>query len=152
MFDYLIFYTIPYFTQYIGNYGSTVNYNTAHSKAVYKSFLKAFYNRTNKKKYDVQIWQHNVCHTNVIAMKDMITSKKGLEKEEQQVVRNANKIMLAMVKRVLSPIDLDSKYIWAISNVDIDTARDLVLTGIKKHQRLVGQIEKKVNRLHRDWV
>ena len=30
-------------------------------------------------------------------------------------------------------MDLDDKYIWAISNVDIDAAKDLGLTGIKKY-------------------
>ena len=49
-------------------------------------------------------------------------------------------------------MDLDSKYMWAISNVDIDAARNLELIGIKKHWRLTGQIEKKVNGLHKDWI
>ena len=67
-------------------------------------------------------------------------------------MRNANKISLAEVGKTSSPMDLDSQYIWAISNIDIDAARDLGLTGIKKHWRLAGQIEKEVNRLHRDWI
>ena len=85
-------------------------------------------------------------------MKDMIISKKALEKEEQLVVRNADKIALAEVGKTSSPIDLNGKYMWAISNIDIDAARDLGLTGIKKHWRLAGQIEKEVNGLHRDWI
>lgn len=32
---------------------SVVNYNTAYSKAVHKYFLKAFYNKTNKKEYNL---------------------------------------------------------------------------------------------------
>ena len=83
-------------------------------------------------------------------MKDVIISKKALEKEGQLVVRNADKIALAEVGRTSSPIDLDGKYIWAISNVDIDAARDLGLTDIKKYWKLAGQIEKKVNGLYRD--
>ena len=39
-----------------------------------------------------------------------------------------------------------------MSNVNIDTARDLGLTGIKKYWKLAGQIEKKVDGLHRDWI
>lgn len=39
---------------------------------------------------------------------------------------------------------------WAISNVDIDAARDLGLTGIKKYWKRAGQIKKKVNGLYRD--
>ena len=48
-------------------------------------------------------------------------------------MRNVNKIALAEVGKTSSPIDLNSKYIWVISNIDIDVARDLGLTGIKKH-------------------
>ena len=86
----------------------------------------------------MQIWQHNVRHTNIIAMKDVIISIRSLEKEGQLVVTNADKIALAEVGRTSSPTDLDGKYIWAISNIDIDVARDLGLTEIKKHWRLDG--------------
>ena len=149
-FNYLKFYAVTHFALCIRDYGSAVNYDTAHSKAAHKYLLKAFYNKTNKKEYDAQIWQHNVRHTNVIAMKDVIILKKALKKEGQLVVRNANKIALAEFGRTLSPMDLDGKYMWAISNVDIDAARDLGLTGIKKHWRLAGLIEKEVNRLHKN--
>ena len=54
-FNYHKFNAISHFVQCIWDYGSAVNYNTAYSKAVYKYFLKAFYNRTNKKEYDLQI-------------------------------------------------------------------------------------------------
>ena len=132
-FNYPKFHAVTHFAQCIRDYGSAVNYDTAHSKAAHKYLLKAFYNRTNKKEYDAQIWQHNVRHTNVIAMKDVIISKKALEKERQLVVKNADKIALAKVGKTLSPMDFDGKYMWAISNVDIDATRDLGLTGIKKH-------------------
>ena len=59
-----------------------INYDSTHSKAVYKHFLKAFYNRTNKKEYNLQIWQYNICHTNIIAIKDGIIEEKVREKEE----------------------------------------------------------------------
>ena len=85
-------------------------------------------------------------------MKDVIISKGDLEKEAQLVVSNVDKITLAEFGKTLSPIDLDGKYIWAISNINIDTTRDLGLTGINKYSRLAGQIEKEVNRLHRDWI
>lgn len=49
-------------------------------------------------------------------------------------------------------IDLDSKYIQAISNTDIDVTRDLRLTSMKKYQRHTGQIKKKVNRLYKNWI
>ena len=66
-------------------------------------------------------------------MKDVIMSKKILEKERQLVVRNKNKIALVKVGKMSSPINLKSKYMRAISNIDIDAARDLGLTGIKKY-------------------
>ncbi|WP_375449299.1 hypothetical protein [uncultured Nostoc sp.] len=100
----------------------------------------------------MQIWQHNVRHINVIVTKDVIISKKALENEGQLVVRNVDKIALAEVGKTLSLMDLDGKYMWAISNVDIDVARDLELTDIKKHWRLAVQIEREVNGLYRNWM
>ena len=81
----------------------------------------------------MQIRQHNIRHTNVIVMKDMIISKKVLEKEGQLIIRKADKIVLAEIRITLSLIDINGKYIWVISNVDIDAAKDLGLTDIKKH-------------------
>ena len=109
-FNYPKFHTVTHFAQCIRDYGNAVNYNTAPSKAAHKYLLKAFYNRTKKKEYNSQIWQHNVRHTNVIVMKDVIISKKALEKEGQLVVRNVDKIALAKVRRMSSPMDLDGKY------------------------------------------
>ena len=67
-------------------------------------------------------------------------------------MRNVNKIAQAEVARILGPMDLDGKYIWTMSSVDIDAVRDLRLTDIKKNRRLAGQIEKKVDGLQRDWI
>ncbi len=50
-FNYPKFQAISQFVQCIRDYGSIVNYDTAHSKAAHK-YLKAFYNRTNKKEYN----------------------------------------------------------------------------------------------------
>ena len=149
-FNYPKFHAVTHFTQCIRDYSSAVNYDTAHSEAAYKYLLKTFYNRTNKKNYDAQIWQHNVRHPNVIAMKAVIISKKALKTERQLVVKNADKIVLAEVGRTSSLMDLDGKYMWAISNDDIDAARDLGLRDIKKQWRLASQIEKEVNGLHKN--
>ena len=70
-----------YFIQYIWDYGSLVNYNIAYSKMAYRYFLKVFYDKTNKKEYKLQIWQHNICHTNIIVMKNLIILKKAKEKK-----------------------------------------------------------------------
>ena len=111
MFNYPKFHSVTQSVQCIRDYDSAVNYDTTNSKAAHKYLLQAFYERTNKKKYDAQICQHNIRHINVIAMKDVIISKKTLEKERQLIVRNANKIALAEIVRMLSPINLDGKYI-----------------------------------------
>ncbi len=65
-FNYPKFHTISHFVEYIRDYSSAVNYDTAHSEAAHKYLLKAFYNKTNKKEYDSQIWQHNVRHINIM--------------------------------------------------------------------------------------
>ncbi len=130
-FNYPKFYGISHFVQCIRNYGSAVNYNTAHSEAVHKYLLKAFYNKTNKKEYDLQIRQHNVRHTNIIVMKDVIlVVERG---EELLVMENADKTAIAEVVKMSSAIDLRSKHSWAISNANMDAAKDLRLTGIKKY-------------------
>ena len=55
IYNYSKYYAISHFVQYIRDYGSAVNYNTANSEAVHKYFLKAFYHRISKKEYDSQI-------------------------------------------------------------------------------------------------
>ena len=60
-------------------------------------------------------------------MKDVIISKKAVQKKKQLVVRNVDKIALAEMRKTSSLIDLYGKYMSAISNLDIDVARDLVL-------------------------
>ena len=54
-FNYPKFHAISQFDQYIWNYGSVVNYDTAHSKVVHKNLFKAFYNKINKKENELQI-------------------------------------------------------------------------------------------------
>ena len=91
-FNYPKFHATSHLVQCIGNYNSVVNYDTAHSEATHKYLFKVFYNRTNKKEYIAQIQKHNICYTNVIAIKDVVISKKTQEKERQLVVRNVDKI------------------------------------------------------------
>ena len=80
--NYPKFHAINHFVQCIWDYGSAVNYNIAYSEAANKYLLKAFYNKTNKKKYKLHIRQHNVRHTNIIAMKNGIILKKIRKKEK----------------------------------------------------------------------
>lgn len=76
-FNYPKFNAMRYFVLWIWDYSSDVNYDTAHSKIAYKYFFKTFYNKINKKKYDLQIRQHNVNNTNIIAVKDVIIIEKA---------------------------------------------------------------------------
>ena len=52
-FNYPKFYAINYFIQYIQDYDSMINYNITHSKAAHKYYLKMFFNKMNKKKYNL---------------------------------------------------------------------------------------------------
>ncbi len=67
-FNYAKFHAMTHFVKYIRDYGSAINYDTAHSEAAHKYLLKTFYGPTNKKDYESQILKHNIHHTNVIAM------------------------------------------------------------------------------------
>ena len=149
-FYYSKFYAISHFIQCIWDYGSAVNYNTAHSKAAHKYFLKAFYNKTNNKEYDLHIRQHNVCHTNIIAMKDVIIEEKAREKEglSESI---ADTTAPAKVAQGSSPVDLAGKYMWAMSNANIDAAKELGLIGIKKYWKRAGQVEMELDWLY-DWI
>ena len=149
-FNYPKFHAISHFVQCIQDYGSTVNYNTAHSETAYKYLFKAFYNKTNRKEYDLQIWQHNICYTNIHAMKDGIILEKAREKKElsRSIV---DTIAPAEVAWALSPVNLAGRYTWAISNADLDEANELGLTGIKKYWWRTGQVEMELDWLY-DWI
>lgn len=43
-----------------------------YSKIAYKYLFKVFYRKTNKKKYKLQILEHNIRYTNIIAMQNTI--------------------------------------------------------------------------------
>ena len=108
---------------------------------MYKYLLKAFYNKTNKKEYNLQIQQYNIYHINIIATKNVIiVTKKGRENRRPMVIENTNKTAKAKVAKVLNAIDLDNKYNQIINNIDINTAGNLELTSTKKYQKYVGQI------------
>ena len=49
---------------------------------MHKYLLKTFYNKTNKKEYNLQIWKHNIHSTNIIMMKNVIILEKVREKEK----------------------------------------------------------------------
>lgn len=119
-----------------------INNDIAHSEIIYKYFFKSFYNRINKKKYNSEIRQYNVHHTNIIAIKDIVVVVERVRKiKKQPAIENIlNKIIMAEVTKISNVIDLGSKYSWAISIVDINIVRNLRLTSIKKYWRYANQI------------
>ena len=135
-----MFHALNHFVQYIWDYDSAVNYDTAYSQVAHKYLFKTFYNRINKKEYNSQIWQYNVRNTNIIAMKDMIIKEKAGEKKEL-LEGIADITAPAKVTQAPSSIDLARKYMWAISNANLDAAKKLRLTSIIKYWRRVGQVE-----------
>ena len=101
----------------------------------------------NKKEYDLQIRQHNIRHTNIIIIKDVIIGEKAKEKKglSEGITDTTASAEMA---RALSPVDLVGKYMWAISNANMDAANKLGLTGIKKYWRRAGQDEMELDWLH----
>lgn len=75
-FNYLKFHAISHIVPCFWDYSNAVNYDIANSEVAYKYPLKAFSNRTNKKEYELQIWQHNISHINMIVMNNTIILEK----------------------------------------------------------------------------
>ena len=100
---------MTHFVQCIWDSGSAINYNTAYNEIAYKCLLKAFYGRTNKKKYELQILEHNIRHTNIIVMQDVILIAQvsfGNAKKKKLVVDTLD----VEVTRVYSTTNVFSKY------------------------------------------
>ena len=133
-FNYLKFYAMTNFVQYIRNYNSTINYDTAHNEVAYKYFLKTFYGRINKKEYELQILEYNIRHTNVIAMQDVILIAKipvGNTTKKELVIDMPD----VEVTRICSATNVLLKYDWHLDFMDDEVARDLGLQSIKKKWR-----------------
>ncbi len=82
-------------------------------------------------------------------MKDIIISEKTREKKLSE--GPADTTAPAEVAWTSSPIDLAWKYRWAMSNVDMDAAKKLGLTEVKKYWRWAGQVEMELDLLY-DWI
>ena len=65
-------------------------------------------------------------------MKDVIIEEKA-RKKERLSEGIANTTTPAEVAWALSPIDLAGKYMWAMSNANMDAVKKLGLTNIKKY-------------------
>lgn len=111
-FNYSKFHAISYFVQYIWDYNSSVNYYTAYNKAIYKYLFKVFHNKTNKKKFELQIQQHNVHFINIIIIKDIVAAaKRDRKNKERLIMKNLlNKIAIVEVAKISNIIDHGGKY------------------------------------------
>ena len=76
-----------------------MNYNIDYSKAAHKYPSKSFYNKTNKKKYDTQSRQYNVYYTNIIAIKNVIISKKARTKRQLVIEKAIERAKFATMLR-----------------------------------------------------
>lgn len=91
------------------NYDSIVNYNTAYNEVAYKLFFKIFYNRINKKQYNLK-FGIIIYHINIIVIKNVIFLEKISEKKELLMGILDITELLEMVQ-VSSPINLAEKCI-----------------------------------------
>ena len=55
---------------------------------------------------------------------------------------------VAEVIQILSSVDFAWKYRWAMNKADIDKAKKLEQTGIKKYWRYINQVEIELNWLY----
>lgn len=73
-------------------------------------------------------------------MKNVIAAAEKHKENQGPLIEKVDKVMMAEVTKVLTAIDIDSKCKWVISNADMNAARDLRLTGVKKYWRYASQI------------
>lgn len=80
----------------------------------------------------MQIQQHNVRHTKIIAIKNRTILEKDRKKREL-LEGIADIIAQTKVAQASSLNDFAGRYKWEISNVNLNTAKKLWLTEIKKY-------------------
>lgn len=78
----------------------------------------------------MQIWQHNIYHANIIAIKDVIILEKA---QKRQSINIIDTIMLAKMAEILSLNNFTKKYMLVINNIDINVVKKLGLTNVNKH-------------------
>lgn len=89
---------------------STVNYDLAHSKVINKYLFKAFYNRINKNKDDLQIWLYNICVLNIIAIKNVIVvAVRDRKNGKSLIIENMDKTIITKIAKVLNIINFSNK-------------------------------------------
>lgn len=83
---------------------------------MYKYLFKTFYNRINKKEYNLQTWEYYIYYINIIAMKKVITvAEKGRESKRSLTIEKIKKTLIAKVAKILNIIDPGSYIIGELA-------------------------------------
>ncbi len=120
-FNYSKFYAITHFVKCIQDYKSAINYNTTYSEVAHKYLFKAFYEQTNKKKYESQMLKHNICHTNIIVMQNAILMVKVLDARAKK-----NSLLLTRPMQRSCRYVVQQIFCWSIISIWIQRTRKLL--------------------------
>ena len=108
-----------------------INYDISYSEVAQEHLLKIFYRRTNKKEYEMQNLEHDICYTNVIVIQNVILIAKvpfgGVKKKELVIDKSDIE-----VKRVYNATNPSLKYNCYLDLADNKVAVVLKLWNIKK--------------------
>lgn len=79
-------------------------------------------------------------HTNIITLKYVIILKKIKEKEKlsEDIADIITSVKMALASNF---IDLIERYKWAISNIDVNTVKEIGLIRVKKYWQHSSQIK-----------
>ncbi len=118
--------SVTHYVDQIRLFGSAVGMDSAHFEAAHKYLVKAFFNRTNKRKdeFEQQILLHNTRLTNLLAMRDV------LDYRASRSVTQAEKNDRAKVTKPSEPLNLSK---WHLNSVELSNLQETGL--LKRHWR-----------------
>lgn len=70
----------------------------------------------------------------------IILGKTKSDNKELLIIKNVGKITIVEIAKIFSIINNNNKHGQAISNNNINVAKNLKLTNIKKYERYINQI------------
>lgn len=107
---------------------------------MHKYYLKAFYEWTNKKKYDLQILQHNIRYINILIIQNIILLVKVERAKKKKIAINMPTIK---VMQVCNATNIQLKYNWSLNYIDNKVNMNLRLQGVEKYKgRVVHIVDK----------
>ena len=118
----------------------------AYCEVTHKYLLKALYRRTNKKEYELQILEHNIRHTNVIAMQNAILIAKLIIMSAKKNELNVD-MPNTEVTRLCSATNFLLKYNWHLNLIDNKAVINLGLQSIKKYYRRAAHVADELSHL-----